>query len=102
MDDALTGLPGADRIARGVEDARRGDWTVDALLVALAPTRLAALGVRLLDELPDDPELRLYRALEDSDDPYARYNALRRELDSFLAALESRRRRERAATLGEA
>ncbi len=43
--------------------------------------------------LPDRPELALYAALgAECDDPYFRYNALRRELDSFLTALEARRR----------
>ena len=40
--------------------------------------------------------MALYQALAaESDDPYYCYNALRAELDSFLAALEARVRRTR-------
>jgi hypothetical protein len=47
---------------------------------------------------PGDVDLALYDALCDAScdalgsDPYAQYNALRRELDSFIQALEHRRR----------
>ncbi len=97
--DPLTGLPGADWVRRGLDDARAGRWTSEALAVAVAPARLRALGLEVPDALPDDPELALYRRLSEDgvDDPYGRYNALLRELDSFLEALEGRRRRERAA-----
>ncbi len=57
-------------------------------------SRLRGLGVTFPESvpLPKAPELALYTALgEECDDPYFRYNALRRELDSFVAALESRR-----------
>ena len=43
--------------------------------------------------LETEPELKLYEALQaESDDAYYRFNALRRELDSFLSALEKRSR----------
>lgn len=64
------------------------------------PTTLPApLGLELPDDLPKEPELALYAKLveDGASDPYTRYNALLRELDSFLEALEGRRRRERAA-----
>lgn len=97
--DALEGLPGAGWIRRGLEDARAGRWTAEALAVAVAPTRLRALGLHLPAGLPDHPELALHALLEQEgvDDAYGRYNALLRELDSFMEALEGRRRRERAA-----
>lgn len=97
--DALTGLPGAAWIRRGLADARAGRWTAEALALAVAPTRLRALDLDVPTDLPTDAEHALYARLQDDgvDDPYARYNALLRELDSFLEALEARRRRERAA-----
>ncbi len=99
MSDRLTGLPGAEWIRRGIDDARAGRWTAEALAVSVAPTRLRALGLDLPADLPGDPELALYALLqrEGIDDPYGRYNALLRELDSFMEALEGRRRRERVA-----
>lgn len=91
----LKGLPGAETVERGVRDLRRGRLSPAALLVATAVTRLRELGVEIPagELLPAEPELALYAALgEECDDPYYRYNALRRRLDSFLAALEGRRR----------
>ena len=97
--DDLTGLPGAEWIRRGLTEAREGRWTAEALAVAVAPTRLRALGLDVAGDLPQDVEIALYMRLhrDGVDDPYARYNALLRELDSFIEALEGRRRRERAA-----
>lgn len=97
-EDVLRGLPGELMIRRGLADARASTWTPEALLIAIAPTRLRLLGLELPADLPKDPELALYARLQANgeEDPYARYNALVRELDSFLEALESRRRREAA------
>lgn len=97
--DALEGLPGSDWIRGGLRDARAGRWTAEALAVAVAPTRLRELGLSLPANLPELPELELYALLqhEGFQDAYGRYNALLRELDSFMEALEGRRRRERAA-----
>ena len=97
--DALTGLPGANGIRRGLRDARRGVWSAEALLIAVAPTRLRELGLELPASLPGDAELALYTQLgrDGVADPYARYNSLLRELDSFLDALSARRRRDTAA-----
>lgn len=99
----LDGLPGAERVEQGLGDLRRGRQSVEALWLAAAATRLRSLGLAVPDpsRLPPEPELALYRALEgESDDPYSRYNALRRELDSFLAALEARVERERVEEAG--
>ena len=93
----LDGLPGAGRVERGVGDLRRARRSPEALLVASAVTRLRELGVDVPvgASLPTAPELALYEALGgECDDPYFRYNALRRELDSFVAALEARRSRQ--------
>ncbi len=91
----LTGLPGAAEVERGVRDLNAGHATPQALLVASAVTRLRELGLPIADiVLPATPELRLYALLgEEHDDPYTRYNALRRQLDSFITALEARRSR---------
>ena len=93
-----SGLPGAALVDRGLADLRAGQLSCEALTLALAPTRLRGLGIELPDApaLPDDRELALYATLGGSgvDDPYYRYNSLRRELDSFLEALEARVRRE--------
>lgn len=99
----LEGLPGADRVERGRHDLASRRWTADAWWLAAAASRLRALGVELPPITPPrEPELALYEALGDeSDDPYARYNALRRELTSFLWALEARVERRRGREAGE-
>lgn len=91
----LAGLPGAARLERGIHDLRARRLSTNALLVAVAAGRLKDLGLPVPDAtaLPDDPDLALYESLRDhpNGDPYFRYNALRRELDSFISCLESRR-----------
>lgn len=89
----LGGLPGARRVERGVRDLNEGRLSTEALLVAVAASRLRALGLGVRKALPEDPDLALYASLRDhpSGDPYYRYNALRRELDGFISAAEARR-----------
>ena len=83
-------LPGADLIAAGLEDLRRGDETAAAFLVAIGAPRLRRLGFDIACEIPD-PEQRLYALLarEDADAAHSRYNALVRRLVSFERAAES-------------
>lgn len=83
-------LPGSDLITAGVCDLRDGRETIAALLVAVGAPRLRRLGMELPDQLPGDPEHRLYALLdqEDSDSAHSRYNALIRRLVSFERAAE--------------
>ena len=96
MDD-LEALPGAELVRRGLEDLSRKTLSAEALTLAIASTRLRGLGIDLPEEgtFPDDRELALYARLcaDGADDPYLRFNAMKRELDSFVEALEARRRR---------
>lgn len=100
----LDGLPGAALVHRGLEDLVRGTRSAEALTVALASGRLRRCGFDLPEEsaLSNERELALYALLvaRGEPDPYARYNALRRELDSFLEALESRLRRAQDPVVG--
>jgi len=93
----LSELPGAWLVERALADLERGQLSPEALTLSLASTRLAGLGIELPAEvaLPPDRELALYESLGRLGvaDPYSRYNALRRELGSFLEALEGLRRR---------
>ena len=84
------GLPGADLIETGVKDLYDGRETVAALLVAIGAPRLRRLGLELPDNLPDDPEHRLYKLLaeDDSDSAHSRYNAFVRRLVSYERAAE--------------
>jgi hypothetical protein len=95
---AYAGLPGAEWILRGVAELIRGQLSPEALCVAGAANLLRDLEVPIPAStvLPKDPEIRFYLSLEGkTDDPYGRYNAMRRELDSFASALYSRLRHAR-------
>ncbi|HMJ16413.1 MAG TPA: hypothetical protein VK524_33595 [Polyangiaceae bacterium] len=97
MADDFSALPGGELVERGLAELRRGLQTSHALLVAIAAPNLRRLGFALPgpDELPDTPELSLYRLLrrERPKTAYVEYNALIRRLVSFERALE----RERAS-----
>jgi hypothetical protein len=84
------GLPGADLINKGLADLREHRETVEALLVAIGAPRLRNIGLAIPDELPDNPEHRLYHLLaqNDSDSAHSRYNALVRRLVSYERAAE--------------
>jgi hypothetical protein len=83
-------LPGEDLIEAGVEDLRVGRETIAALLVAIGSPRLRRLGLDLPDQLPQNPEHRLYELLaqDDQDSAHSRYNAFIRKLVSYERAAE--------------
>ena len=87
MNDAL---PGADLIEAGLKDLCDGRETVAALLVAIGAPRLRNIGLDLPDNLPKNPEHRLYGLLaeDDSDSAHSRYNAFIRRLVSYEEAAE--------------
>ena len=90
-------LPGADLVVAGIEALRRGEATVEALLVAVGAPRLRHAGVDVPSPpcIPEQPELALYAAIaaDGGGDAHSRYNALIRRLVSFERALEAARRR---------
>jgi hypothetical protein len=79
-----------DLIEAGLNDLRAGRETVEALLVAIGSPRLKRLGLALPDEIPPNPEHRLYDLLaqDDQDSAHSRYNSLLRKLVSFERAAE--------------
>ena len=86
-------LPGADLVAKGIDDLRRGELTVEALLVAVGALRLRSVGLEIpaMPALSESPELALYAAVcaSEADDAHSRYNALIRRLVSFERAMEA-------------
>lgn len=83
-------LPGEDIIEAGLEDLRAGRETVAALLVAIGSPRLRRLGLELPEQLPANPEHRLYDLLaqDNQDSAHSRYNAYIRKLVSYERAAE--------------
>lgn len=85
-------LPGADLVAAGLQDLRRGALTVEALLVLTGKTRLAAAGLEVPPAglAPDSAHLELYRKIASAHprEAHARYNSLLQRLVSFACALE--------------
>ena len=83
-------LPGGDLIEKGLIDLRAGRETVEALLVAIGAPRLRSIGLQLPNNLPNNPEHRLYQLLaqDDSDSAHSRYNAFVRRLVSYERAAE--------------
>jgi hypothetical protein len=85
----MDSFPGNDLIEMGVEDLRQQRQTVAALLVAIGAPKLRSLGFEVPENLPSNPEHRLYDLLSDSepDSAHSKYNALIRRLVSFERAL---------------
>jgi hypothetical protein len=83
-------LPGEDLIEAGLRDLREGRESIAGLLVAIGSPRLRRLGLELPDNLPSNPEHRLYHLLakDDSDSAHSRYNAYIRRLVSYERAAE--------------
>jgi hypothetical protein len=92
--DLLTGLPGEDRIRKGLSDRLHARVSVESCLVEIAAPRLRRAGIIQCDKPAVDAERTLYRLLsQPGSDAYARYNSLLRELSSFEHALDHRLRR---------
>jgi hypothetical protein len=83
-------LPGGDLVAQGIEDLSAGRETVQALLVAMASTRLRGAGVAVPESRPELPSHRLYELLARGEpgSAHGRYNALVRRIVSFARASE--------------
>ncbi|MGH8607882.1 MAG: hypothetical protein ACREX9_10830 [Gammaproteobacteria bacterium] len=97
MDDWAKDFPGAELVYPGIAELASGEGSVEALLVAIGSPRLRRLGFRLPEnaELPEHPELLLYRLLSEQygKAAHSQYNALIRRLVSFERAAEFRQAR---------
>ena len=97
LDNQLSELPGAELVATGINDLRRGTFSMHALLVLIGARRLRDAGLEIPQpcDAPERPELALYTALceQGYEDAHARYNAYIRRLVSFERALERLRAR---------
>ncbi len=84
-------FPGADLVAKGIENLHDGKFTVEALLVLIGGPRLRRLGIPVPQHhLQICPELSLYQLLQKNDNAnaYSLYNSYLRRLISFEHACE--------------
>ena len=82
-------LPAGDLIEAGIRDVHERRETIAALLVSIGAPKLRRLGINIPDQLPTNPEHRLYDllAIENPDSAHSKYNALIRKLVSFERAI---------------
>ena len=82
------GLPGAEIIDAGLAALAAGEESIESLLVSLAAPRLRREGVPLPHDVFANPDVRLYRLLEQSGGSlaHARYLAYLRQASSFADA----------------
>lgn len=81
--------PGHEIVAGGMEDLKAGRETPESLLVAMAATRLRAIGIDVPNSPCDQPSHRLYELLtEAGPGAHGRYNALVGRMSSFSRAAE--------------
>ena len=85
----MSSLPANDLIVTGIEDLQCNRESIPALLVAIGAPKLRSLGLDVPENLPSNPEHRLYDLLSASepDSAHSKYNALIRKLVSFERAL---------------
>jgi hypothetical protein len=82
-------LPGYELVSRGLADLADGRESQEALLVAMAATRLRTIGIEVPESEVERPSHRLYELLSDAyADGYSRYNALIARMVSFARAAE--------------
>ena len=84
----MTLLPANDLITAGIRDLQERQETIAALLVSIGAPKLRSLGLSVPEDLPENPEHRLYDLLaaDNSDSAHSRYNSLIRKLVSFERA----------------
>ncbi len=87
----MSSIPANELIVAGIEDLRSRRETMAAFLVAIGAPKLRSLGLDIPENLPSNPEHRLYDLLAttEPDSAHSRYNALIRRLVSFERALPS-------------
>ncbi|RYF10463.1 MAG: hypothetical protein EOO40_05110 [Deltaproteobacteria bacterium] len=85
-------LPGGLSIERGLQQINAGQPQREGLAVLIAAPRLRELGLAVGDHAyaHSQPEMRLYRHFEETmgNGAHAAYNALLREVDSFVVAAQ--------------
>jgi hypothetical protein len=89
MKDVPTDFPGHELVSAGLADLAEGRESESAMLVAMASTRLRAVGYDVPTSAVKRPSHRLYELLSERDqDAHSRYNALVGRMVSFARAAE--------------
>ena len=91
---SFEGLPGEEFAQAGLDDWKKGDETISALLMHIASMALERTGFTLppMPQSELDAEIRLYRLLQPThgNAAHSQYNSLLRRLVSFERALWQR------------
>ncbi len=89
MRPEMSPIPANELIVAGIEDLRSQRETIAAFLVAIGAPKLRSLGLDIPEDLPSNPEHKLYDLLASTepDNAHSRYNGLIRRLVSFERAL---------------
>lgn len=91
-------LPLGEAMKKGLDDVQHGVESVEAQLVWIGRYRMMDVGFIVPPPPPSEisAEERLYYLLGETEaDPYGRYNSLKRQLTSFLRALDQVARQQR-------
>jgi hypothetical protein len=90
MSEVPSDLPGHELVSEGLADLASGRESESALLVAMAASRLRAVGFDVPVGGGERPSHRLYELLsaEGCKDAHSRYNALVARMVSFARAAE--------------
>ena len=90
VQDIPFNLPGADFVTAGIAALHRGELTKEALLVAVATSRLREIGLDIPEaaDTIKEPNLALYAAVCEAGGGHYDYNALIQRLVSFAQAAE--------------
>jgi hypothetical protein len=89
MQEVSTDFPGHEVVSAGLADLAAGRESESGMLVAMASTRLRALGYEVPSSGVERPSHRLYELLSESEqDAHSRYNALVARMVSFVRAAE--------------
>ena len=91
-------LPLGEAMKKGLDDVQHGVESVEAQLVWIGRYRMMDVGFIVPPPPPSEisAEERLYHLLGETEaEPYGRYNSLKRQLTSFLRALDQVARQQR-------
>ena len=89
----MPNLPGNEIINKGFSDLRSKTVSPESLLILSARIKLTRLGFNIPFSNTTEPSLKMFALLEEKhgNAAHSKYNALRRQLVSFMRAVQVRK-----------